>query len=86
MSILLTYKILVTQLYGGTAYKYNIVQSLTSINIPEWETSIDQYAFYQCTKLTSVTIATSVTTIGIINIKAIIICFLSSLMFIIIIR
>ncbi len=48
--------------YGGTLYINN--EKVENITIPNSITSINNYAFYNCTSLTSITIPNSVTSIG----------------------
>ena len=49
---------------GKTLIQYAIGKTNTLFTIPDCVTSINGYAFYGCTKLTSVTIGDSVTSIG----------------------
>ena len=49
---------------GISASAFRNIEGLTSVEIPEGSTSIDEYAFDGCTSLTTITIPASVTTIG----------------------
>lgn len=66
-----TYDDYVSQISGGggssadtEALKGLIDRSLTTIDIPSGVTSIGDYAFYSCQKLTSCTVSSAVTSIG----------------------
>ena len=50
--------------YGKTLVQYAIGKTDSAFTIPDSVTSIDDYAFYNCSGLTSVTIPDSVTSIG----------------------